>query len=232
MADACPSEEFSERLTEFRAVIGLNAANGEGDAPQKTGQHLTDGGTGAPSEHRSSENATAVVDESELIAALGKVKQVHLRPLTRQSFRVALPMWFGPATTGDKGAGATENPVDTGEAAGNEASLLEVGVKPLYPQAKLEMGLADDIQNMTGESRRTTAWPPGAVHQGLPVVALPGCPPAGEGGVRYLSCLTEPAGAYPWVPTTQFLKRGDVGGSCLDGPRCASFVHVGPPVGF
>jgi hypothetical protein len=232
MADACPSEETSERLTELRAVVGLNAANGEGDAPQKTRQSHTHGSAGALDKHCGGQEPTTVVDEGELEATLGQVKQVHLRPLTGQSFRVALPMWFGPATTGDKGAGATENPVDTGEAAGNEASLLEVGVKPLYPQAKLEMGLADDIQNMTGESRRTTAWPPGAVHQGLPVVALPGCPPAGEGGVRYLSCLTEPAGAYPWVPTTQFLKRGDVGGSCLDGPRCASFVHVGPPVGF
>ena len=34
------------------------------------------------------------------------------------------------------------------------------------------------------------------------------------------------------IKAAQVLKRGDVGGSCLDGPRCASFVHVGPPVGY
>jgi hypothetical protein len=131
-----------------------------------------------------------------------------------------------------KGAGATKNPVDTGEAAGDEAGLLEISMEPLYPQAKLEMSLADDIQNAPRESVRAMTWSPGAVHQGLPVVALPGDPPAREGRIGNIRYPAEGAGAKSRILTARLLERGDVSGSCLDGPRCASFVHVGPPVGY
>jgi hypothetical protein len=141
-------------------------------------------------------------------------------------------MWFRAATAARKGAGATKNPVDTREAAGDEPSLLEIGVKPLYSQAKLEMSFADDIQGVTGKSLRTTAWSARAVYQGLLVMATPGSPPAGESGVGHFSCPAEATRAKSWVLAARVLKRGDVGGSCLDWPGCASFVHVGPPVGY
>ena len=94
------------------------------------------------------------------------------------------------------------------------------------------MSFADDIQDMAGQSLRTTAWSARAVYQGLLVMATPGSPPAGESGVGHFSCPAEATRAKSWVLAARVLKRGDVGGSCLDWPGCASFVHVGPPVGF
>jgi hypothetical protein len=54
-------------------------------------------------------------------------------------------MWFRAATAGRKSAGTTKNPVDTGEAAGDEAGLRQIGVEPFDPQPQFPMSSADDI---------------------------------------------------------------------------------------
>ena len=105
-------------------------------------------------------------------------------------------------------------------------------MEPSHAQSKLEMSSTDDVQDMAGQSFRAAARPAGAVAQGFLVMAAPGGPPAAEGGIGNPCRLAEAAGAELWVVAACILKRGDVGSSCLNGLRCASFVHIGPPVGF
>jgi len=229
VADTLLAQELGKGLAELRAVVGLEATEGEGERLEQLGQRLTDGLGGAPGDHRGRQGAAAVVDEGDLEAALGEVLQIHLRPLPWPGFSVPLPDGLGLAGAPDEGAGAAEHPVDGAQAATDEAGLPEIGVEAADAEPEAAMDEPDAIEELGRERGRAAPGPARAVlepSRSLPPVRRP---PAGEGRVRDFGRFAEAARAETRMPLAELLEADDVADPCGDGPRCARVVHAGPP---
>src|SRR3989304_6308237 len=120
VADAQAFEQGGEIKAELGAVVRLDAAQGEGERFEEPWKGAADGGGGAFLQHRGPQVAAAVVHQSELVAVLGKVLEVHLGPFSRDRPGVANPIGLRLPRPAQQRPTAAEHPVDATDAAGDD----------------------------------------------------------------------------------------------------------------
>ncbi|HLC28761.1 MAG TPA: hypothetical protein VJL07_04875 [Dehalococcoidia bacterium] len=87
-------------------------------------------------------------------AAAGQLLEVHLGTLARYRLGITDPDRLGLTKPLNESTTASKDPIDTAQAAGDQAGLLEVGVQAADAETELAVAAAHDINNVGRERAR------------------------------------------------------------------------------